>query len=187
MYVRDTLMLDLLVNLIRERAFDILRTKEQLGYLIQTSKFKWIHGQGLEVVIQGSHDPKYRILKGLAIGVTASTACGVTYEAYRTVRGAARSCSKCTAPVGGDGVFRGERGTRTLTFQWSVHPSSDSSECQKSLDATSVIVDWTWHRKCLRCNRCDQPLKGHRYRMLNNQILRYQVETKQPHNRRIPR
>ncbi|KAK0423617.1 hypothetical protein QR680_008237 [Steinernema hermaphroditum] len=59
MYVRDTLMLDLLVNLIRERAFDILRTKEQLGYLIQTSKFKWIHGQGLEVVIQGSHDPKY--------------------------------------------------------------------------------------------------------------------------------
>ncbi|KAK0423613.1 hypothetical protein QR680_008236 [Steinernema hermaphroditum] len=64
---------------------------------------------------------------------------------------------------------------------------SSCGECQKSLDATSVIVDWTWHRKCLRCNRCDQPLKGHRYRMLNNQILRYQVETKQPHNRRIPR
>ncbi|KAK0423616.1 hypothetical protein QR680_008236 [Steinernema hermaphroditum] len=85
---------------------------------------------------------------------------------------------------------------RNVPLRWAATASSEEnaglerspfSECQKSLDATSVIVDWTWHRKCLRCNRCDQPLKGHRYRMLNNQILRYQVETKQPHNRRIPR
>ncbi|KAK0423666.1 hypothetical protein QR680_008264 [Steinernema hermaphroditum] len=145
------------------------------------------------------HAPLQRMLKGLAIGVTAGIACGVTYEAYRTVRGAARSCSKCTAPVGADGVFRGEREPRALTFQWSVHPLEwmarerqlrrrKCCQCQKSLDATSVIVnDRTWHRKCLRCNRCDQPLKGHRYRMLNNQIFDeqcYQMEKKQPHNRR---
>ncbi|KAK0423667.1 hypothetical protein QR680_008264 [Steinernema hermaphroditum] len=122
-----------------------------------------------------------------------------SHRTYRTVRGAARSCSKCTAPVGADGVFRGEREPRALTFQWSVHPLEwmarerqlrrrKCCQCQKSLDATSVIVnDRTWHRKCLRCNRCDQPLKGHRYRMLNNQIFDeqcYQMEKKQPHNRR---
>ncbi|KAK0423587.1 hypothetical protein QR680_008223 [Steinernema hermaphroditum] len=57
--IRDTLLLDLVVKLISEPAFDALRTKEQLGYYVKALTHRSDGGQGLRCVVQGGHDPNY--------------------------------------------------------------------------------------------------------------------------------
>ena len=53
-------ILELLVHLISEPAFDQLRTKEQLGYIVHTSSKKIGPLCGLQMIVQSSHkDPAY--------------------------------------------------------------------------------------------------------------------------------
>ncbi|TKR96344.1 hypothetical protein L596_010378 [Steinernema carpocapsae] len=62
------------------------------------------------------------MIKAIALGATTGLTFAIVSESYRVVRGASRACPKCAAPVGLDGVFRGEREPRSLTFQWAVNP-----------------------------------------------------------------
>ena len=53
-------ILELMAHIISEPAFDQLRTKEQLGYIVHTSTKKVGHLCGLQVIVQSSHkDPTY--------------------------------------------------------------------------------------------------------------------------------
>jgi len=56
----DEALLELLAHLISEPAFDQLRTKEQLGYIVFTTVMKSGHFMGLRMIVQSSHkDPVY--------------------------------------------------------------------------------------------------------------------------------
>ena len=58
--IRDESLLELMAHLISEPAFDQLRTKEQLGYIVHTSTKKVGHMCGLQMIVQSSHkDPTY--------------------------------------------------------------------------------------------------------------------------------
>jgi insulysin len=53
-------LLELMAHIISEPAFDQLRTKEQLGYIVHTATKKVGHLCGLQVIVQSSHkDPTY--------------------------------------------------------------------------------------------------------------------------------
>lgn len=49
----------LLVQIIREPAFNILRTKEQLGYIVFASEWQGTGSIGLRILVQSEKDPKY--------------------------------------------------------------------------------------------------------------------------------
>ena len=52
-------MFGLLTQILSEPAFNILRTKEQLGYIVSASAWRGIGSIGLRVVVQSEKDPKY--------------------------------------------------------------------------------------------------------------------------------
>ncbi|EJD02194.1 insulin-degrading enzyme [Fomitiporia mediterranea MF3/22] len=49
----------LMVQIFSEPAFNILRTKEQLGYIVFCSAWQYIELLGLRIVVQSEKDPKY--------------------------------------------------------------------------------------------------------------------------------
>ncbi|KAK0408320.1 hypothetical protein QR680_003887 [Steinernema hermaphroditum] len=56
---RSNMLLELFNQVSKEAAFDVLRTKEQLGYYVH-SHARRSHGtRGLDVLVQGPNDPKY--------------------------------------------------------------------------------------------------------------------------------
>ncbi|KAK0420704.1 hypothetical protein QR680_014837 [Steinernema hermaphroditum] len=56
---RTNVLSELLFYLVNEPAFDTLRTKEQLGYTMETLQPRHCEVQGLAVVVQGDHHPLY--------------------------------------------------------------------------------------------------------------------------------
>ena len=57
-------IIELMAHLISEPAFDQLRTKEQLGYIVHTAVHKAGGGLGLRMIVQSSHkDPEYLDLR----------------------------------------------------------------------------------------------------------------------------
>lgn len=51
----DTVRRDLLVQLMQEPAFDSLRTKQQLGYIVHTGGRDPAGTLGLRFIVQGAH------------------------------------------------------------------------------------------------------------------------------------
>ncbi|KAL5511367.1 STE23_2 [Sanghuangporus vaninii] len=49
----------LLAQILHEPAFNILRTKEQLGYIVFTSAWQGVESLGLRILVQSEKDPKY--------------------------------------------------------------------------------------------------------------------------------
>ncbi|VDK76546.1 unnamed protein product, partial [Anisakis simplex] len=49
------------------------------------------------------------MIRMLLGGAVAGLSYVITTEYLRVQRGAAQSCTKCSAPVGRDGMYRGER------------------------------------------------------------------------------
>lgn len=49
-------------------------------------------------------------------GAIAGLSFALTNEYVRIQRGAAKSCPKCSAPVGSDGIYRGEREPRFIVL-----------------------------------------------------------------------
>lgn len=56
---RENALLELVVQLISEPAFNQLRTNEQLGYIVHTGTFRNFGAQGLQIIVQGEHDPEF--------------------------------------------------------------------------------------------------------------------------------
>ncbi|VDM44124.1 unnamed protein product [Toxocara canis] len=56
---RDNVLLELIVQLAAEPAFNQLRTNEQLGYIVHTGARRSHGTQGLEMLVQGQQDPEY--------------------------------------------------------------------------------------------------------------------------------
>lgn len=55
----ENVLMELMVQLIAEPAFNQLRTNEQLGYIVHTGAFRTCGTQALEMVVQGKHDPEF--------------------------------------------------------------------------------------------------------------------------------
>uniref|UniRef100_A0A1I7YH81 Peptidase_M16_C domain-containing protein n=1 Tax=Steinernema glaseri TaxID=37863 RepID=A0A1I7YH81_9BILA len=55
----ENMLLELLAQVMKEAAFDTLRTKEQLGYTVFAYANRSLGTQGLSVLVQGSYDPEY--------------------------------------------------------------------------------------------------------------------------------
>lgn len=53
------MLLELLLQIISEPCFDILRTKEQLGYMVFSGMRRSNGVQGLRVIVQSDRHPKY--------------------------------------------------------------------------------------------------------------------------------
>ncbi|KAH8117077.1 insulin-degrading enzyme [Phellopilus nigrolimitatus] len=49
----------LMAQIITEPAFNVLRTKEQLGYIVFSSEWQSIESIGLRIIVQSEKDPKY--------------------------------------------------------------------------------------------------------------------------------
>uniref|UniRef100_A0A1I7ZZB9 Insulin-degrading enzyme n=1 Tax=Steinernema glaseri TaxID=37863 RepID=A0A1I7ZZB9_9BILA len=56
---RNNMLLELLVQIAQEPAYNVLRTTEQLGYIVHTGARRSNGAQSLEIIVQGSYDPKY--------------------------------------------------------------------------------------------------------------------------------
>ncbi|VDN07645.1 unnamed protein product [Thelazia callipaeda] len=56
---RENVLLELIVQLAAEPAFNQLRTAEQLGYIVHTGARRSNGVQGIELLIQGQHDPEF--------------------------------------------------------------------------------------------------------------------------------
>ena len=57
--VRETLLIELIENLLMEPAYDQLRTKEQLGYVVLTDVRKARGTLALRFIVQGEKPPEY--------------------------------------------------------------------------------------------------------------------------------
>uniref|UniRef100_A0A915PZQ4 Insulin-degrading enzyme n=1 Tax=Setaria digitata TaxID=48799 RepID=A0A915PZQ4_9BILA len=57
--VRENVLLELVVQLAAEPAFNQLRTTEQLGYIVHTGARRSNGVQGIELLIQGQHGPEF--------------------------------------------------------------------------------------------------------------------------------
>ncbi|XP_003701355.1 insulin degrading metalloproteinase isoform X2 [Megachile rotundata] len=55
----SNMLLELLAQLISEPCFTILRTKEQLGYIVYSGVRRTNGAQGLRIIVQSDRDPKY--------------------------------------------------------------------------------------------------------------------------------
>uniref|UniRef100_A0A915C241 LIM zinc-binding domain-containing protein n=1 Tax=Parascaris univalens TaxID=6257 RepID=A0A915C241_PARUN len=120
------------------------------------------------------------MIRMLLGGAIAGLSFALASEYVRIQRGAAKSCSKCSAPVGRDGIYRGEREPRSYMLSFSDRPSEWTEKqshlrkmkcfgCNKPLDINSVIIfDRAWHKRCLVCANCQKKLTGNRYFMINN-------------------
>lgn len=53
------MLLELLAQLISEPCFTVLRTKEQLGYIVFSGVRRTNGAQGLRIIVQSDRDPKY--------------------------------------------------------------------------------------------------------------------------------
>lgn len=49
----------LLTQILSEPAFNVLRTKEQLGYIVSASEWSGTEYTGLRIVVQSEKDPRY--------------------------------------------------------------------------------------------------------------------------------
>lgn len=49
----------LLAQILHEPAFNVLRTKEQLGYIVYASEWQGTESVGLRILVQSEKDPKY--------------------------------------------------------------------------------------------------------------------------------
>ncbi|MFH4975695.1 hypothetical protein AB6A40_002404 [Gnathostoma spinigerum] len=58
---RANILLGLVCQLLQEPSFDILRTKEQLGYIVFTSPRRRCGAQGIRIIVQGLNDPTFVI------------------------------------------------------------------------------------------------------------------------------
>ncbi|VDD86432.1 unnamed protein product [Enterobius vermicularis] len=56
---KENVLLQLIVQLISEPAFNQLRTNEQLGYIVHTNVFCNFGVQALRMIVQGGHDPEF--------------------------------------------------------------------------------------------------------------------------------
>ncbi|KAK0408400.1 hypothetical protein QR680_003933 [Steinernema hermaphroditum] len=56
---RNNMLLELLVQIANEPAYTVLRTTEQLGYIVHTGARRANGAQSLEIIVQGSYDPKF--------------------------------------------------------------------------------------------------------------------------------
>ncbi len=55
----DNAILELLAQVIHEPCFDVLRTKEQLGYIVWSGVRRACGVQGLRVIVQSDRHPAY--------------------------------------------------------------------------------------------------------------------------------
>ena len=56
---RDDVLLELLVQALKQPCFDQLRTKEQLGYIVHCQVYRFSSSQGLRVIVQSHMPPEY--------------------------------------------------------------------------------------------------------------------------------
>ncbi|VDK51055.1 unnamed protein product [Anisakis simplex] len=56
---RENVLLELIVQLAAEPAFNQLRTNEQLGYIVHTGTRRSCGTQAFEMLVQGKHDPEH--------------------------------------------------------------------------------------------------------------------------------
>ncbi|TKR69955.1 hypothetical protein L596_022038 [Steinernema carpocapsae] len=56
---RSNMLLELLVQIANEPAYTVLRTTEQLGYIVHTGIRRSNGAQALEIIVQGSYDAKF--------------------------------------------------------------------------------------------------------------------------------
>lgn len=92
-------------------------------------------------------------------------ACGRRIEGlYTTAQGKSFHpqcfvCAKCRRPLSGGGTFRTHNGAPHCNGCYAAHIAPRCARCLQPITETVITaMERTWHRECLTCTICRQPL-----------------------------
>jgi secreted Zn-dependent insulinase-like peptidase len=157
----QTLIVELLCHILANPAFEQLRTKEQLGYIVQLGMRHDLGVVGLRVIAQSSYDPVHLDERIEAfLGTVPTLLAELSDEAFGNHKEALITAKKEAPKTLRDesGVYWHEIATSTYDFH---RDAKDVQECEKL--TKQMLLDY-WHRMFdAKTSTCRRKLSAQMY------------------------